>query len=133
MENKAYTLRALKAGDIFLFVRLLNKIGMRDLKKCFESDDVKAAITGMTSGEGADNLSAIGLQVVFELAGLIMEHLPDCRDEIYQLLAALSGMSEQEIADMPMGTFFEMVVDVIKAEEFKDFFQRVAGSFKQEK
>lgn len=128
-EEKNYTLRSLKADDIFLAVKIINKIGFKELKGCFNSPEVRTAISGAVSGKEAD-LSAVGVTVMLEIAGLIMEHLPDCRNEIYALLAGLSGMKQEEIANLPSGTFTKMVMDVIRKEEFRDFFQDVFGSFK---
>lgn len=48
---------------------------------------------------------------------------------IYQLLSGLSGMNKKEIAALPMNVFLSMIIDVIKKEEFKDFFQDVVGLF----
>ena len=50
--------------------------------------------------------------------------------ELYQFLAGLSGMTEKEIAALPLGTFTQMIVDVFKKEEFSDFFQVVSGLLK---
>jgi len=50
--------------------------------------------------------------------------------KLYQFLAGLSGMTEKEIAALPLGTFTQMIVDVFKKEEFSDFFQVVSGLLK---
>lgn len=128
-EKKNYTLRNLEADDLFLVVKLVNKIGVRKMKDCFSSPEVKEAITGAASGEEA-NLSAVGMSVMLEIAGLVLENLPDCKNEIYDLLAKLSGMTREYIATLPSGTFTKMVMDVIRKDEFKDFFQDVFGSLK---
>lgn len=125
--EKAYTLRDMNADDLFVVLKIVNKIGVKDIKKCFAAVDVKNAIS-----EGAENelAAAVGLQVMLEIAGLVVEHLPDCKTEIYHFLASLSGMQVEEVAAMPMGDFFGMVMDVLKHPSFNDFFQRVVGLFK---
>lgn len=125
-EEKNYTLRSLKADDIFMCIRIINKIGFKEMKGCFSSPEVRTAITSAASGKDAD-LSAVGVTVMLEIAGLILEHLPDCKDEIYALLAALSGMKKDEIAELSSGMFTKMVMDVVKKDEFKDFFRDVFG------
>ena len=133
-EEKAYTLRELRADDIFLTVRVINKIGLDRLKKCMEAQGVKAAMEIMTNNE-ADTpakeaaMNRIGLAVMLEIAGAVLERLPDCRNEIYTLLAVLSGTSEEYIGRLPSGVFMSMVMDVIKKDEWKDFFQVAFGSF----
>ena len=125
-EEKNYTLRSLKADDIFMVIRIINKIGFKEMKGCFASQEVKQAITSAATGKDAD-LSAVGMTVILEIAGLILEHLPDCKNEIYGLLSALSSMKQEEIAQLPTGTFTKMVMDVVKKDEFKDFFRDVFG------
>lgn len=121
-----YTLRKLCADDMFVMFRIISKIGIKDLRKCLAAADVKAAITGKDA-------NSVGVAVAFEIAAVLMEHLPDCKKEIYTLLERLSGMKEKELAELDMATFTQMIIDVIRKEEFKDFFTAVSKSFKQEK
>lgn len=129
VAEKTYTARGLMADDIFLCVRIINKIGLKDMKGCFSTPEVKAAIASAASGKETD-LSGVGMTVMLEIAGLILEHLPDCKNEIYALLASLYGMKQEEVAKLPSGTFTTMVVEVIRKEEFRDFFTDVFGLFK---
>ena len=128
-EEMTYTLRKLKADDIFLVVRIINKIGFKELKGCFNTPEVRTAIASTAKGQEAD-ISAVGMTVMLEIAGLILEHLPDCKNEIYALLSGLSGKAQTEIAELPSGVFVQMVMDVIRKEEFRDFFQDVFASSK---
>ena len=130
MENKLYTLRDMNADDLFVVLKIINKIGVREVRNCFNSAEVKKAISGNDGGVNEEMTAAIGLHVMMELAGLIIEHLPECKDEIYCFLGSLSGMKAEEVAALPMGTFFDMVMDVLKHPNFNDFFQRVVGLFK---
>ena len=88
------------------------------------------AISAAMSGEGEKDLTAVGMTVAFDIAGMLIARLPDCKEDIYLLLAQLSGMSREEIGKLPMKTFMEMIIDVIKKPEFTDFFQGVAKLFK---
>lgn len=133
-EEKAYTLRKLRADDIFLTIRVINKIGLDRLKKCMEAQGVKAAIEIMTNNEADTTakeaaMNKIGIAVMLEIAGALLERLPDCRNEIYALLAVLSDMSEEDIGKLDSSVFVSMVMDVLKKDEWKDFFQLAFGSF----
>ena len=137
MENmneekaKTYELRDLTADDMFPMFQIISKIGIKEFKKCFESSDVKKAMEGIASGKGKkEDLTAVGMAVAFDLAGVIISNLASCKDDIYQLLAQLSGMSVKEIGKLPMMSFVEMVVAVIKKKEFADFFQAAVKLFK---
>ncbi len=128
MENKAYTLREMNADDLFVVVKIINKIGVKELKNCFNAAEVKQAMAN--SGEGEELAAAVGVRVMMEVAGIVMERLPECKNEIYTFLASLSGMKVEDIAALPMGDFFDMFMDVLKHPDFADFFQRVIGLFK---
>ena len=128
--DKTYTLRTLKADDTFLMLKLIKKIGIKEIKNCFESPDVKEAIAIGVNGDGEINFAAVGMTVALEIASLVVSNLADCREELYQLLSALSGLKREEIAEMPMVDFAGMIMDVVKKEEFRDFFQAVFKSSK---
>ena len=123
MENKEYTLRTLKASDVFVMTKIINKIGIKEFKECFNSPDVKDAITGAETKD----VTAVGMQVMLEIATLVVSHLPDCEMEIYQFLASLAGTNPGEIRELPVNTFIDMILEVFRKEEFTDFFQRVVG------
>lgn len=131
MTDKAFELRQLTADDIFPMFQIISKIGVREFKSCFVSEEVRKAIMDMASGaKDQANVSAVGLTVAVDIAGVIISNLYKCKDDIYQLLSQLSGMKTKEIASLPMTTFLEMIVAVVKKEEFKDFFQGVTKLLK---
>ncbi|MGM9683332.1 MAG: hypothetical protein ACI3XQ_07015 [Eubacteriales bacterium] len=129
---KAYTLRNLTADDIFPMFKIISKIGIREFRACFDSPSVKSAMAQASKEKesGEDAMNAIGLAVAFDVGGLIVDNLPKCRDDLYQLLSQLSGLQKQEIAELPLPTFAEMIIEVIRKDEFKDFFQVVSKLFK---
>ena len=132
MTEKTYTLRGLTAEDVFPMLKIISGIGLKEFKSCFESAELKAAIRNMNAekedGAGVDT-TALGLMVAADIASIIFANLSKCKADIYLLLSGLSGMSIKEIAELPMNVFLSMIIDVIKKEEFKDFFQDAAGLF----
>ena len=132
MENTAYTLRGLNADDLFDVIRIVTKIGVREVKKCFAAEDLKKMLNDMKE-EGNENestVAVVGLSVIMDVASLVLEHLPECKSDLYRLLSNLSGMQETEISVLPAGTFFGMIMDVLKHPSFNDFFQQLVGLFK---
>ncbi len=125
IEPKKIELRKLEAKDIAPVVSILSKIGLKEIKKCFNPADLQELAK---SGEEA--ATAVGLTVFTELAGVVFANYERCQDDIFRFLASLSGKSKEEIASLPMDSFAEMVIEVIKKEEFKDFFSVVAKLFK---
>ena len=83
----------------------------------------------MINGEQAD-LNAVGLAVAVDIAGVIMANVPNAKEDIYLFLSQISNMSKDDIKELPISTFAEMIIDVVKKEEFKDFFGVVSKLFK---
>lgn len=121
MQETTLTLRPMRADDMFTMMRLLSKLGVKEIRKCFDEADI--------SGDPESD----GLNVALEIGGMLLEKLPDCRGEIYKLLSDLSGVAVEEIAKMDMVPFTNAVLDWVEAEEFRDFFTAVMKRFKREK
>lgn len=124
--EKKYELRSLQAGDVFPMFTIISKIGVKEFKGCFESDDVKTLI----AGEGKASANVIGAKVMFDIASVVISHIAFAEQDIYSFLSGLSGMTKDEIKSLGMVTFAEMIIDVFKKDEFKDFIQVVSGLFK---
>ena len=125
--EKKYTIRKLEAKDIAPMASILSKIGLKEVKNCFSPDDMKA----IAGGEGGiEAVGAVGVSVAFEIAGVILSNYERCQNDVFSFLASLSGMDIKQIESLPLGTFTEMVFDVVKKEEFKDFMKVVSKLFK---
>lgn len=132
MTEKTYTLRKLTAEDVFPMLKIISGIGLKEFKGCFENEELRTAIRNLNAEkeEGAEiDTTALGLMVAVDIASVIISNVPKCKDDIYTLLSGLSGMSKKEIAALPMNVFLAMIVEVVKKEEFKDFFKDAAGLF----
>lgn len=134
--DKIYELRDLQADDLFIMMNIVNKIGIKEFKACFESDEVKAAVLNMAktkeddkTDESADVVS-IGISVALDIATILLANIGKCKNDIYALLAQLSGLTVGDIAKLPVKTFTGMVIDLVKKEEFADFFQDAVKLFK---
>lgn len=134
MEKPLYTLRDLRAEDLFAMLRILNKIGVGDAANLFHSAEIKDSISAAKEkgAEGDALLDAVGVKVTIRLVELLISSLPECEKELYAFLASLSGMKAKDIAALPMGTFIDMLMELFRKDEFRDFFQRAAGSLKSE-
>ena len=130
---KPYTFRLLGAPDIFLMAKIINQIGIKEFKACFESQGVKDMIQQMMAKEAKSdnsNIVSIGVGVAMEIAGVILGNLPKCENDIYQMLSQTSNLSVEEIkAPGNAVMFLEMVIDFIRKEEFRDFIKVVSALF----
>ena len=142
MVERNYELRTLCADDIFPMVKIISKIGMDEITDCFDVKEMTEIMEAMKQAEGekveedatqkANELltQQIGIKVVMKLVGLLMKNLGSIKGDLYKFLAGVSGMKEQEIAKLPLGTFTQMIIDIFKKEEFSDFFGVVSGLVK---
>lgn len=131
MENK-FELRTLKSADMFPMFGILSKIGFKELKERFTPERIKLLVSAMNGDESnADGQTIVGFNLIFEVVEVVISNLPSCEKEIYKFLSGISGMSEKELAELPMVDFTEMIVAVIQKDEFKDFFKVVSGLFNQ--
>ena len=129
-DAKPYTFRKLAAVDVFPMFKIIGAIGINEFTACFEKDGVKNMIASFT-GESTEELSSIvGISVILEIANVIIGNLPKCENEIYQILSQTSNLTVKQVEELDMAVFFEMVIDFIKKEEFKDFIKVVSKLFK---
>lgn len=139
-QEKPYTFRKLKSTDVFLMAKVISKIGINEFAGCFESEPVKNALarlmknTSDENAEGADtsdeDVTAVGISVILEMANVILCNISKCENEIYQLLAQVSDMKLENIKELNAVVFFEMVIDFVKKDEFKDFFKVASKLFR---
>ena len=135
-EEKPYKFRRLCAEDIFPMFTIIKKIGIKEFKAVLgENGEVKKLISNAfkktTENENAENdIIESGLSVAMDIVDVIVGNLPNCEKDIFKLLAQTSNLDEKAIRKMDFASFFEMIVDFVKKEEFKDFIKAVSKLFK---
>lgn len=127
--EKPYTFRKLSTEDIFPMFKLLNKIGLKELK---ENESLKNILFMFSGGtvKGKIDPNKLGVDMFLELACVITESIPKCENELYTLLSNTSNLSTDEIKAQSPAITFEMIIDFVKKEEFADFFKVVSKLFK---
>ena len=125
-----YTMRNLQATDIFSVVKILNGIGLKNVKEAIDFEEINKIRKGMTE-ENADVISSqVGLNVVMSLATVIIENLPKVENDLYNFIGSVIDVKAKDVAKMDMGDFMEVLVTIIQKEEFKDFFKRASKLIK---
>ena len=122
--TNVYTFRKLDSTDMFLMFKIMGKIGVNEFSTCFEKDTIKQMLTN-----NGDNVTMIGISVMFEVANVILGNLPKCEEEIYQILSNTSNLTVEQVKSLDFAVFAAMVIDFIKKDEFKDFIKVVSGLF----
>lgn len=133
VPEKAYTFRKLNSTDTFLMFKIIGKIGVNEFTACFEKDALQkmlARVSGDTENGGANTTTVMGISVILEIANVIMNNVPKCEAEIYEMLSNTSNLTVDEVKGLDFVDFASMVIDFIKKDEFKDFIKVVSRLFK---
>lgn len=131
-EEKTYVLRELRAKDIFPMTVIIRKIGLKNIGRCFDPEEIKA-ITSSASGDDKtvdDIAEAVGISVILKIVDVVLENLSEAEQEIFAFMAELSGLTVDNVGNLPMDTFFEMLVDIFKKKEFVGFMKVVSKLLK---
>lgn len=101
--------------------KIVSKIGVKEFKNAFANIDIDA------------DESAIGMGIVFEIGDVILSHLPDCEKDLYAFLADLTGETVENLREISIVEFAQIVIDLVQKEDFKDFFKVVSRLFVSDK
>ena len=108
--------------------KVIRKLGLKQFQ---ENGGVKDIILKFAdSSTEKVNPTALGIDIVLEIAFIFIDNLPNCEQELYALLSQTSNLSVEEIKKQDMAITFEMIVDFIKKDEFGDFIKVVSKLFK---
>ena len=118
MTERPYTLRRLKDKDLWPILDIIGKVFPGDLSSMFGQI--------MTGGK---DLEAVGAEVVMKLVMAVIRNMDKVEEEVYTLLADVSGIPADEIKEMAFGTTPMMLWDIVKNEKNADFFVAVSKSF----
>lgn len=129
MSEQKFELRPLKSTDLGIICKIVAGIGLREFKACLKSDAVIEAMSARDSNkdEIARNL---GLEVVLDVAGIIISNIPKVENDVQKFSASVSGLTLKEIQELDFADFGELIMQIIMKEDFKDFFGRVVKLLK---
>ena len=125
-----YEMRKLQATDLFSVVKILNGIGLKNVREAINIDEINNVRKGMTKGNEDVITSQIGLNVVMSLATVILENLPKIENDLYNFIGSVIDVKPKDVAKMDMGDFMDVLITIIQKEEFKDFFKRASKLIK---
>ena len=137
-----YEMRSLQASDIFSVVKILNGIGLNNVKEAInieEINEIRKTMTEDNSEDDSENnsednsekvYSQVGVKVVMSIATVILENLPKVENDLYTFIGSVIGVKAKDVAKMDMGDFMDVLISIIQKEEFKDFFSRASKLIK---
>ena len=137
-----YEMRSLQASDIFSVVKILNGIGLNNVKEAINIEEINNIRKRMTEDNSEDDsennsednsekvYSQVGVKVVMSVATVILENLPKVENDLYTCVGSVIGVKAKDVAKMDMGDFMDVLISIIQKEEFKDFFKRASKLIK---
>ena len=125
-----YEMRKLQATDLFSVVKILNGIGLKNVREAINIEEINDVRKGMTKDNSEVITSQIGLNVVMSIATVIIENLPKIENDLYNFIGSIIDIKPKDVAKMDMGDFMDVLITIIQKEEFKDFFKRASKLIK---
>ena len=125
-----HNMRNLQATDIFSVVKILNGIGLKNIKESIDFEEINKIRKGMTEDNADAVTSQVGVNVVMSIATVILENLPKVENNLYNFIGSVIDMKAKDVAKMDMGDFMDVLIAIIQKEEFKDFFKRASKLIK---
>ena len=125
-----YEMRKLQATDLFSVVKILNGIGLKNIREAINIDEINDVRKGMTKDNSEVITSQIGLNVVMSIATVILENLPKIENDLYNFIGSVIDVKPKDVAKMDIGDFMDVLITIIQKEEFKDFFKRASKLIK---
>lgn len=123
-----FELRKMTSADIFPMCTIIKKIGIDEVKKMINSPELIAMVSDSKGKE--DKSTAIGMSFMLDIASLIIGNIPKCENDLYKFLASIAKTTEKELREISPADFLDLVIAVIKHEDFKDFFKRASQLLK---
>ena len=119
-----FELRKLQATDLFSMVKIINKVGIENIKNAINVDEINK-VKGQLNGENSDKLMGeLGVNVVMSVVTVLFERLPLIESELYHFIGSVTNMKDKEVAKLEINDFMALVIAILKKEEFKDFFKQ---------
>ena len=114
-NERPYTLRRLKDGDMWPVLDIIGKVFPDDLAQVFAQ---------MITGE--KNIRDVGAIAVVQMVVAVLKNMNRVHDEVYDFLSSVSGIPAKDIEEMEIGTTPMMIWDIVKNEKNAGFFEVVS-------
>lgn len=125
-----FNLRRLQATDLFSMVKIINKVGIDNIKKAINLEEINA-VKGKLTGENSDKLyGELGVIVLTSVVTVLFERLPLIESDLYSFMGSVANMKAKDVERLEPNDFITLLFAILKKEEFKDFFSRALSLIK---
>ncbi len=126
---REYTIRPFKSKDMPLFCAIINKVGIEEIAKAFtpsEVDSVLEVVKGSVK-DGEDIEKKVGLELILRVVGIVTKNFAKCQIELNNLLFAVTEIPVDELNELDLKDYFQLIKDVLGQGSFSDFFTAASG------
>lgn len=139
-----FNMQPLTAADVWDFVRIIGKIGLKQIMESVPADLIKKArfnkpmmqnrsgkIVEMPRSKWTDrqiqaetDAEIARDQLSLSIVAAVMDNIGVCEDDVNNLLARSIGKTKDDIIRMPAGDYIDLISQFTSRDEFADFFER---------
>ena len=116
-ENKPYTLRRLGGDDLWPVLEIVGKVLPDDMAPLF-----------MEIVTGNKDVAEVGGVVIVRLISVIVREIGKVKEEVYEFLCSVSGLTKDEINALGFVAVPKMIWEIYNNEKNVDFFGESAKS-----
>lgn len=144
--EKPYTLRKLQARDLIPAAKIIGKLGLEEIVSSYADEDFTELLVklkkrrelteeasetklGADSEQGQDtDFFIVGAMAITRVANMILLNLERCMEDVFAFLGGLSGLSKEEVGELDMDIFLQMLIDIFTQNNLVNFI-RAAKKF----
>lgn len=123
-------LRKLQATDLFGMVKILNGIGLKNIKDAIDTNKIKEMRKDITDDNADQITSDIGMEVIMSILTVVLGNLPSVETDLHNFVGSVVNMKAKDVAKMDIGEYMDLLIAIAQKEEFKDFFKRASKLIK---
>ena len=121
-----YEIRKPKATDLPVACKILKGIGLKNIAKCFNNDDIEVFKKSISGKEVTDEmLNKAGLMVMLSIGDLIFEKMEDIQVDLFRFISNLTGLKVKEVENLSLTDLANIVIAILKEPDFTDFIKVV--------
>lgn len=124
LENPRFTLRRLQATDVKSMSIIISKIGVKEFAPALTSPEVMNTFKEIAEKDNADqmDMTYAGITASLEIVSIILANYEKCEQNLFAFMGSVAGLSVEEVAQLPLDEFAELLISIVKMEDFKSFF-----------
>lgn len=119
-----YEVKKITAKHIRPMTQLIKAFGVKEFKKAFMNDDITKL------AQGGANEEFIGFTIALTIFELVINNYENCEAEFFAFLESVTNLDTNQLEEIPLGDFANLLVDIFTAKDFSDFFSGVSKLFK---